>query len=49
MLNGFNFSKLVLLSKLIFTYSNTSSSQLLNYHGLLLYVCAAHPFKLTAT
>jgi len=30
MLNGFNFLKLVLLSTLIFTYSNTSNSQLLH-------------------
>jgi len=36
MLNGFNFSKLVLLSTLIFTYANASSSQLLYYQGLLL-------------
>jgi len=36
MLNGFNFSKLVLLSTLIFTYLNTSNSQLLHYQGLLL-------------
>jgi len=27
MLHGFNFSKLVLLSTLIFTYSNASNSQ----------------------
>jgi len=49
MLNGFNFSKLVLLSTLIFAYSNTSNSQLHHCQGLLLYMCAAHPFKLTAT
>jgi len=36
MLNGFNFSKLVLLSTLIFTYSNASNSQLHHYQGLLL-------------
>jgi len=33
--NGFNFSKLVLLPTLIFTYSNASNSQLLHYQGLL--------------
>jgi len=49
MLNGFNFSKVVLLSTLIFTYSNTNNSQLLHYQGLLLYVGAGHPFKLTTT
>jgi len=31
MLHGFNLSKLVLLSTLIFTYSNASNSQLLQY------------------
>jgi len=31
--NGFNFSKLVLLSTLIFTYSNASNSQILHYQG----------------
>jgi len=31
MLNGFNLSKLVLLSTLIFTYSNASNSQILHY------------------
>jgi len=29
MLHGFNFSKLILLSALFFTYSNASNSQLL--------------------
>jgi len=43
MLNGFNFSKLVLLSTLIFTYSNASNSQLLHYQGLLLQVCTRTP------
>ena len=33
MLHGFNFSKLGLLSTLIFTYSNASNSQLLPYQG----------------
>jgi len=33
MLNGFKFSKLVLLSTLIFTHSNASNSQLLHYQG----------------
>jgi len=46
MLHGFNFSKLVLLSTLIFMYSNASSSQLFNNQGLLLQVCGAHPIKL---
>jgi len=36
MLHGFNFSKLVLLSTLIFTYTNASNSQLLHYQGLTL-------------
>jgi len=36
MLHGFNFSKLVFLSTLVFTYSNTSNSQLLNYQGPIL-------------
>jgi len=34
MLNGFIFLKPVLLSTLIFTYSNASDSQLLHYQGL---------------
>jgi len=33
MLYGFNFTKLVFLSILIFTYSNASNSQLLQYQG----------------
>jgi len=42
MLNGFNFLKLVLLSTLIFIYSNDSNSQL-HYQGLLLQArCTAH-------
>jgi len=36
MLYGFNFTKLVLLSVLIFTYSNASNSQFLQYQGLTL-------------
>jgi len=36
MLNGFNLSKLVLLSTLIVTYSYASNYQLLHYNGLLL-------------
>jgi len=36
MLHGFNFSKLVLLSTLFFTYSNASNSQLLKYQGPIL-------------
>jgi len=33
---GFNFTKLVLLSIPIFTYSNASNSQLLQYQGPIL-------------
>jgi len=33
MLHRFNFAKLVLLSTLIFTYSNAGNSQLLQYQG----------------
>jgi len=33
MLHGFKFPKLVLWSTLIFTHSNASNSQLLQYHG----------------
>jgi len=33
MLHGFNFSKLVLLSTIIFMYSNASNSQLLQNQG----------------
>jgi len=33
MIYGFNFSKLVFLSTLIFTRSNASNSQLLHYQG----------------
>jgi len=36
MLHGFNFSKLVLLSTAMSTYSNASNYQLLHYQGLLL-------------
>jgi len=36
MLYGLNFAKLVLLSILIFTYSNASNSQLLQYQGHIL-------------
>jgi len=36
MLYGFNFTKLVLLSVLISTYSNANNSQLLQYQGLIL-------------
>jgi len=36
MLHGFNFAKLVLLSTLIFTYSNASHSQLLQCQGPIL-------------
>jgi len=46
MLYGFNFSKLVLMSTLIFTYSNASNSQLFQYQGPILQVCGAHPIKL---
>jgi len=36
MLHGFKFSKLVLLSTLLSTYSNASNSQLLKYQGPIL-------------
>jgi len=36
MLYGFNFTELVLLSMLFFTYSNASNSQLLEYQGPIL-------------
>jgi len=49
MLNGFNLSKLVLLSTLIFPYSNASDFQLPHYNGLLLQVYGARPIKLIAT
>jgi len=41
MLYGFNFTKLVLLPRLIFTYSNASTFQLLQHQGLY-FRCAAH-------
>jgi len=46
MLHGFNFSKLVLLSTLIFMYSNAGNSHILQYQGPILWVCGAHPIKL---
>jgi len=49
MLNGVNSSKVVLLSTLIFPYSNASDFQLPHYNGLLLWVYGAHPIKLIAT
>jgi len=49
MLHGFNFSKLVLLSTRVFTYSNTSIAQLLQYQGPILQVCGAHTVKLIVT
>jgi len=49
MLNGFNLSDLVLLSTLIFMYSNASNSQLLHYNGLLPQVYGTHPIKLIVT
>jgi len=49
MLHGFNFSKLVLLSTLMFTNSNASNSQLLQYQGSILQVCGAHPINLIMT
>jgi len=49
MLHGFNFSKLVLLSTLIFAYSNASNSQLLHYQGPIVYVCGAHQTKVIVT
>ena len=48
MLHGFNFSKLVLLSTLIFTYWNACNSQLLQYQRPMLQGCEAHPIKLIA-
>jgi len=49
MLHGFNFTKLVLLSILIVTYSNANNSQLFQYRGHMLWVCGAHPIKLLVT
>jgi len=49
MLNGFNLLKLILLSTLIFPYSNASDSQLPHYNGLFLQVYGARPIKLIAT
>jgi len=36
LIHGFNFTKLVLLSTLIFTYSNASNSHLFQYQGPIL-------------
>jgi len=36
MLRGFDFTKIVLLSVLIFTYSNASNSQVCQCQGLIL-------------
>jgi len=41
MLHGLNISKLVLLSSLLFTYSNDSYSHILQYQGLYSR-CATH-------
>jgi len=49
MLPGFNFSKLVLLSTLTFTYSNASNSQFLHYQAPIFGVCCAHRIKLIVT
>jgi len=49
MLNGCDFSKLVLLSTLAFTYSDSSNPQLLHCQGLLIYVYGARPIKLKVT
>jgi len=49
MLNGGDFSKLVLLSTLAFTYSNASNSQLLHCQGLLFWAYGARPIKLKVT
>jgi len=46
MLHEFNFTKLVLLAVLFFTYCNASNSQLLQYQGPTLHVCGAHQIKL---
>jgi len=42
MLHGFNFSEVVLLSKLICTCSNASNSQVIHYQRSTLHKCAAH-------
>jgi len=49
MLHGFAFSKLLLLSALILSYSNASNSQLLQFKGPVLWVGGAHPIKLIVT
>ena len=49
MLHEFYFTKLVLLSILIFTYSNASDSQFLQYQWPILQVCGAHPIELIVT
>jgi len=38
-----------LMSTPIFTYSNATNSQLLQYQGPILQVCGAHPIKLIVT
>jgi len=48
MLHEFNFQKLVLLSTLVFTFSNASNSHL-QYQGRVLSVCGAHPIKQIVT
>jgi len=48
-IHGFNFSKLVILSALICTYSYASNSHILTYQGPILQVCGAHPIKLIVT
>jgi len=46
MLRGFISSKLVVLSTLVFTYSNVSNSHIRQYQGPTLWVCCANPIKL---
>jgi len=49
MVRGFNFSELVFLPALVFTYSNASNFHILQYQGPILQVCGTHPIKLTVT
>jgi len=39
MVHTFNFSELVFLPTLVFTYSNASNFHILQYQGLILQVC----------
>jgi len=49
MLHGFNFSKVMFMSTLVFTYSDPSNSHILQFQGHILQVCNAHPIKLIVT